>query len=153
MLSDRDFITKIILLSRRMKKNDTVHNKAPAHKNLGGRFTIFRRVPLLLSLTRRAFLFSAFFLAAQLILFFSGNFQNFLDENLNVILFVITCTSIAMGFFCFAAVFECIYYIVTSKKSYFYVHLVIFIIFLAISIFLCLFSTSIEILSGGLGQQ
>ncbi len=135
------------------KEQKPTAKKRIPHKNIAGRFTIFRRVPLLLSLTRRGFLFFAILLCAQLILFFSGNFQNFLDENLKFILFIITCLSIGSGFFCLAAIIECIFYIISTKKSYFYVHLIIFIVFLIVSIFLCLFSSSIEILSGGIANQ
>ena len=114
------------------------------------RFTIFRKLPEVLSLTRRGFFFFTFVLAAQLLLFLSGNIQNFLDENLNLILFIISCTAIRMAFFSLAAAVECIYFIVTTKKFYFYIHLAIFIVFFIIALFFCLAGGAVEILTGGI---
>ena len=92
-------------------------------------------------------------LVSQIVLFFSGNIQNFLDENLNLILFSICCASIGTGFFALAACLECIFYIISTKKIYFYVHLIIFIVFFILAVFICLASNSIEILSGGLVKK
>lgn len=147
-----DFITKSNRLAS-MKKNKTAEKSSgsPQKKRKKFRyFSLFRRLPLLLSLTRRAFIFSSCVLAAQIVLFFSGNIQNFLDENLSLILYSICFSSIGTGFFALAACAECVYYIITTKKTYFYVHLVIFIIFLILAVFVCLFSNAVQILSGGI---
>ncbi len=114
------------------------------------RFTIFRKLPLILSLTRRAFFFFTFLVIAQLILFFSGNVQGFLDENLNMILFIACCESIGMSFFSLAAIIECIYFIVTTKKLYFYIHLIIFTVFFVAALFISVSTSSIVILTKGL---
>lgn len=114
------------------------------------RLSMLMRLPLLLSLTRRALLFFVFLLCAEIILFFSGNIQNFLDENLELILFGICCASIGAAFFALAAAAECVYYIIATKKLYYYFHLAIFIIFLIAAVFACLVSGSAEVLSRGI---
>ena len=147
-----DFITKSNRLAS-MKKNKTAEksSRSPQKKRKKFRyFSLFRRLPLLLSLSRRAFIFSSCVLAAQIVLFFSGNIQNFLDENLSLILYSICFSSIGMGFFALAACAECIYYIITTKKTHFYVHLGIFIVFLILAVCICLSSNAIQILSGGI---
>ncbi len=121
-----------------------------AKKLISNRFTIFRKLPQVLSLTRRGFFFFFFLLIAQLLLFLSGNIQNFLDENLRLILFIITCTAIGMAFFSFAAAVECIYFIAETKKVYFYIHLAIFTVFFIAALFLCSASGTVEILTEGL---
>lgn len=131
-------------------KESTKASLLKIREKLTIRFTIFRKLPLLLSLTRRAFLFFVFFLAAQFFVFFTGNIQNFLDENLNLILLIICCTSIGTAFFSFAAAAECIYYIITTRKMYFYVHLSIFLIFFIAALIISIATNSIGILSGGI---
>lgn len=125
----------------------TLHSKRSSQTS---RFSIFRRLPRLLSLTRRGFFFFSFLLIAQLFLFFSGNVQNFLDENLKLILFISSCTSIGMAFFALAAVIECIYYIVSTKKLFFYVHLVIFIVFFILAVVISLATNLVGVLTEGI---
>lgn len=114
------------------------------------KFSIFRRLPLLLSLTRRGIIFFMFMLIALLLLFFTGNVQNFLDENLKLILNTCIIAAIGMAFFSLAAVIECIYYIASKKKSFFYVHLVIFLIFFLLAASACIVAVFIFVLSDGL---
>lgn len=125
-------------------------NSEPKQKFNIRNFSIFRRLPLLLSLTRRGMIFFMFLLIAQLLLFLTGNIQHFLDENQTLTLKMCSYAAIGMGFFSFAAVIECIYYIVTSKKAFFYVHLAIFFILFLLASFVCFGANFIFIVSDGL---
>ncbi|MCR5172284.1 MAG: hypothetical protein K6B73_05420 [Treponema sp.] len=95
-------------------------------------------------------IFFMFLLVAQLLLFLTGNIQHFLDENQTLTLKMCSYAAIGMGFFSFAAVIECIYYIVTSKKAFFYVHLAIFFILFLLASFVCFGANFIFIVSDGL---
>ncbi|WP_147614706.1 hypothetical protein [Treponema pectinovorum] len=136
-----------------MLKNKMKDSKKKSHSKRIikiSQFSIFRKLPTLLSLTRRGFFFFLFLLIAQLFLFFSGNVQNFLDENLKLILFLSSCTAIGMAFFALAATIECIYYIVATKKLFFYVHLVIFIVFFVLALAISLATNFVEVLTEGI---
>lgn len=133
------------------KKNISWQRRCEAFLEfIGSRLSMFMRLPLLLSLTRRALVFFVLMLFAEIVLFFSGNIQNFLDDNLSLILFAMCCCAIGAAFFAFAAIVECIYYIVSTKKLYFCVHLVIFVILLIVAVLACLASGASEVLSRGI---
>ena len=115
------------------------------------RFTILRRLPLILSLTRRGVFFFLFVLIAQLLLFFTGNIQNFLDENLRLIVIISSLTSIGMMLFSLAAVFECLYYGISKRKKHFFIHMVIFFAAFLFALGVCIFTNTVIILSDGTG--
>lgn len=113
-------------------------------------FSIFRRLPLLLSLTRRSFFFFLFILISQIFLFFMGNMQNFLEKNLNLILTLCCYSAIGAAFFSFAAFAECIYYYLTKKKKFFLIHMIIFFLLFLVTLSISLISKTINSYSQGI---
>ena len=91
-----------------------------------------KRLPLLLSLTKRAVLFFTLVLIAQFLFFITANIQNFLDASLILILYFIVFSAILHAFFCLAAVIECVFYFAEKKRIGFLIRFfVYFILFLA----------------------
>lgn len=113
------------------------------------RFSVFRRLPLLLSLTRRAVFFFISLLIAQIFLFLTGNIQNFLDENLRLILFFCSATSLCTSFFSLAACIECIFFLIRQKKHFFLIHFINFFVIFLITFILPFLINSIGILGNG----
>ena len=136
--------SRVLQKNNKMKKINFFLKKFDIRK-----FSIFRRLPLLLSLTRRGVFFFSFLLAAQFLLFITGNRQNFLNENLKLILNFCSFTALGTAFFSTAAGIECIYYAVRQKKSYFITHLVIFFIWTVFTLSVAFSTDFIEIMSKG----
>lgn len=109
-----------------------------------------RRLPPLLRLTRRTVVFLSLTLIATILFFMTGNQQHFLDSNLNLILKVIACNAIALSFISFAAIIECIFYVAKSRKVRLIIHLICYILVLAVSITVSVLSLSINMLSEGI---
>ena len=109
-----------------------------------------RRLPPLLRLTRRAVVFLSLTLIATILFFMMGNQQNFLDSNLILILKIIASNAIALSFFSFTAISECIFYATKNKQLRFVVHLVCYILVLALSLTISVLSLSINLLSEGI---
>ncbi|WP_294430183.1 hypothetical protein [uncultured Treponema sp.] len=109
-----------------------------------------RRLPPLLRLTRRTVVFLSLTLIATILFFMTGNQQHFLDSNLNIILKIIACNAIALSFITFAAIFECIFYVAKIKKLRLIIHLICYILVLAVSVAVSILALSINMLSEGI---
>ncbi len=109
-----------------------------------------RRLPPLLRLTRRATVFLSLTLAAIIFFFITGNRQTFLDENLKLLLIIITFTAISLTFFTGMAIIECIFYTVKDKKFRLIFHLACYIILFILGITISVASLSINLLSEGI---
>ena len=109
-----------------------------------------RRLPPLLRLTRRANVFLSLTLIATIIFFITGNRQTFLDSNLTLILRIIASNAIALSFFSFSAIVECIFYFAKMKRFRFAVHLVCYVLIFVASIVISILSLTINLLSEGM---
>ena len=109
-----------------------------------------RRLPPLLRLTRRATVFLSLTLIATIIFFVTGNKQTFLDSNLNMILKIIALNAIALVFFSLAAVTECVFYTIKSKKIRLIIHLICYTLIFLLSLAISILSLTINLLSEGI---
>lgn len=109
-----------------------------------------RRLPPLLRLTRRSTVFLSLTLIATVIFFITGNRQTFLDSNLNLILKIIACNSIALCFFSAIAIAECVFYLIKIKKFKLIIHLLCYTIIFTASVTLSILSLTINLLSEGI---
>ncbi|MBQ4379083.1 MAG: hypothetical protein II821_07805 [Treponema sp.] len=109
-----------------------------------------RRLPPLLRLNRRTVIFLSFTLTASIIFFMTGNQQSFLDSNLRLILKIITSNAIALVFFSGTAIAECIFYTFKEKKFRLIFHFIIYLLIFSASIFISIFSLTINLLSEGI---
>lgn len=108
-----------------------------------------RRLPPLLRLTRRSVVFLSLTLLATIIFFITGNRQTFLDSNLSLILIIIACNSIALVFFSFLAVLECVFFTVKDKKLRLVAHLAVYAVIFVLSAAFSVASLTINLLSEG----
>lgn len=109
-----------------------------------------RRLPQLLRLTRRSIVFFTLSLLAIILFFMTGNRQLFLDSNLNLILQIISFTSIFLALFTLAGILGCIFYLVKDKKIKYIVHTFAYILILIFSIVTLILSLSVNLLSEGI---
>lgn len=113
---------------------------------------IKKRAPLLFRLTRRTVLFLFLFLLTSILFFAEGNYKNFLDENLEIIVTAISVTSVFLSVFSAAGISEAVYFFLkkdTRGSASFPVQIVLMsLLFLASIAVLILFSL-IGILSKG----
>lgn len=109
-------------------------------------------VPLPFILTRRTVIFFFLYLIATTIFFFIGNYQEFLDANLAIILKVAIFSAIALFCFSFALIAESIICMVKKRKDYIYysVHIFVMLILIATSTAFILAYQTLDILSKGI---
>lgn len=69
---------------------------------------IKKRAPLLFRLTRRTVLFLFMFLLTSILFYTTGNYQNFLDENLEIIVTAVSVTSVFLSVFSAAGIIEAV---------------------------------------------
>lgn len=105
--------------------------------------------PILFRLTRRFLLFLVAMLSVNVLFFIVGNYQNFLFSDLKLLLFLITCNSIAIVFIGFFLILECIFYSIIQRKLFFIIALVVVTVLCLIAGLLGIFSEVISILSNG----
>ncbi len=67
-----------------------------------------KRAPLLFRLTRRTVLFLFMFLLTSILFYTTGNYQNFLDENLEIIVKAVSVTSVFLSVFSAAGISEAV---------------------------------------------
>ncbi len=70
----------------------------------------------LYSLIKRSTIFHFLFLSVMLLLYFSGNFQSFLDSSLRIILFCSSLTSVMLFFFASIGIIASLVMIASKKK-------------------------------------
>ena len=109
-----------------------------------------RRLPILLRLTRRTIIFLFLTLVATILFFITGNKQSFLPSNLKMLLKIIASNAIVLSIMSFSALAECLFYLIRTKKIKFAVHFFCYALTLAGSIFVMLFSLSVNLLSEGI---
>ena len=107
------------------------------------------RLPIFMRLIRRMVIFLTLTDCFLIMLYGAGNYQGFLDSNLNFLLNSICANSIALFFFSAAATAESIRQLAKQKKSRFILHLLAFTFVTLLSIALAFLSLSINILSEG----
>ncbi len=113
------------------------------------KYVEFKRLPLLLSLTRRAVFFFFFVLISQVFLFFTGSVQSFLDENLLLILTISGCSGAGMMFFSLAAAVECIYYLISKRRILFAGYFAFFVLCFFIGLVFCIGISTVNALATG----
>lgn len=109
-----------------------------------------RHLPLLLRLCRRVCVFLFLTLIAFLIFYISGNYQNFLDSNISLILRSITCVSIALAIFSTACILETFFFAFKAKRFPILFNLIFFVLTLILSVAACILSLVINKLSEGI---
>lgn len=109
-----------------------------------------RHLPLLLRLSRRVCVFLFLTLIAFLIFYVSGNYQNFLDSNIALILKSVTCVAIALGFFSAACILETIFFAIKDRRFLILFNLIFFVIALLLSVASAALSLMINKLSEGI---
>ena len=109
-----------------------------------------KRLPTLLRLTRRMTVFLSLTEVAIIFFFMTGNKQTFLDSNLTLILSILACNAIALCFFSLSAILECMFYIMKNKKLSLILHTICYLLILAFSSLVAVFSLSVNLLSEGI---
>lgn len=113
---------------------------------------IKKRAPLLFRLTRRTVLFLFLFLLTSILFFAEGNYQNFLDENLEIIVTAISVTSVFLSVFSAAGISEAVYFFLkkdTRGSASFPVQIVLMSLSFLASIAVLILFSLIGILSKG----
>lgn len=109
-----------------------------------------RHLPLLLRLTRRVCVFLFLLLAGLIIFYVSGNYQNFLDSNISLILKAVACASIALFFFSAASILETFFFVLKDRRFSIIFNLFFFVFTLASSTAAGIFSLVVDKLSEGI---
>lgn len=113
---------------------------------------IKKRAPLLFRLTRRTVVFLFLFLLTSILFFAEGNYQNFLDENLEIIVTAISVTSVFLSVFSAAGISEAVYFFLkkdTRGSASFPVQIVLMSLSFLASIAVLILFSLIGILSKG----
>lgn len=111
-----------------------------------------KRAPLLFRLTRRTVLFLFLFLLTSILFFAEGNYQNFLDENLEIIVTAISVTSVFLSVFSAAGISEAVYFFLkkdTRGSAFFPVQIVLMSLSFLASIAVLILFSLIGIVSKG----
>lgn len=113
---------------------------------------IKKRAPLLFRLTRRTVLFLFLFLLTSILFFAEGNYQNFLDENLEIIVTAISVTSVFLSVFSATGISEAVYFFLkkdTRVSAFFPVQIVLMSLSFLASIAVLILFSLIGIVSKG----
>ena len=110
---------------------------------------IQERIPMLFRLTRRGVVFLSLLMWGLFLMCILGNFQKFLDSDLNLILFLTTSVSILLALMSAAAIIECIFCAIIIRKIRYIFYSVFFIIDLAFAAVIAVFSRSVNMISLG----
>ncbi|MBQ3670894.1 MAG: hypothetical protein II921_05390 [Treponema sp.] len=105
--------------------------------------------PITLRLFRRAVIFMFFLLIAYAILFFTGNYQNFLPENVNLILTLTTLVATVLFFSSIISIVLLIFYSIRAKKPLVLTQLIFFVFTTVFSSAFAVFTRWISILTEG----
>lgn len=110
-----------------------------------------RKMPLFLNMVTRVTLFAYLFLIILFVLFYIGNKQGFLDDNLVIILNVILIDAIILGIFSLSGFFASIYYTIFGKNLKYIFGILNFLICIVSAVLFAVFSGMISVLSDGIG--
>lgn len=110
-----------------------------------------KKMPLFLNMVTRVTLFTYLFLIILFVLFYIGNKQGFLDDNLVIILNVILTDAIILAIFSVAGFFGSIHYAFYHKDFKYIFGIINFLICIISSAFFAIFSGVISVLSNGIG--
>lgn len=112
-----------------------------------------RKIPLLFKLLRRTILFLFLFQTVTILIYAIGNSQNFLDENMNLIVKTINITALFLSFFSISGIITAVYLRIkkrTRNASNYIVQIILMTLCLIFAILALLFFSFIDILSAGL---
>ncbi len=82
----------------------------------------------LYSLIKRSTIFLILFLAAMILLYFSGNFQFFLDSSLRIILFCSSLTSVMLFFFSIIGFISSLIMVASTRKISYAIDSILYIL-------------------------
>ncbi len=105
--------------------------------------------PLLFRLTRRSVFLLFFLLIAFSTYFVIGNYQNFLDSNLRLILFMIVINSIVLILDSSIAIIQSIIFFFTEKRIFFAIYIIFFVFSILFSSAIGLAAISLKSISEG----
>lgn len=120
--------------------------------DLGNYSENHQKIPLLYSLTRRTILLLFLFLTTTIIFFLIGNFQEFLDENMTIIVKTISITACLLMTFSISFIIESFVFFIRkeSKKSFiFQLNIALGLLSVLFSIAILIVFSFIDILSLG----
>ncbi|MCR5724559.1 MAG: hypothetical protein K6G80_05685 [Treponema sp.] len=106
-----------------------------------------KTTPLLLRLTRRAVTFLFLLLLVIICFYTAGCNQEFLDSDITLLLFSITCDAILLFLFSSAACTECIYFFFRTKRTFFLIYSIPFVLITIAACIAAIFSHSINLLA------
>lgn len=106
-------------------------------------------LPIHFRLVRRSIIFLFLLLISLFTISVIGNFQHFLDFDMKIILFFITCNSILLVFFSIIGLFESLFCIFLKKQIKYLFYAISFLIPLLTAIVLGFFARTVSILSEG----
>lgn len=106
-------------------------------------------LPIHFRLVRRSIIFLFLLLISLFTISAIGNFQHFLDFDMKIILFLITCNSILLVFFSVIGFFEGLFCIFLKKQIKYLFYAISFLIPLLTAIVLGFFARTVSILSEG----
>lgn len=106
-------------------------------------------LPIHFRLVRRSIIFLFLLLISLFTISVIGNFQHFLDFDMKIILFFITCNSILLVFFSVIGFFESLFCIFLKKQIKYLFYAISFLIPLLTAIVLGFFARTVSILSEG----
>lgn len=114
-----------------------------------------KNVPLLFKLSRRTVLFLFLFVSVLLILYAIGNYQNFLDENMRIVIEAALASSFLLFFFTLVTIGEAVFLLVrkkSRKSSHYILQIVLLFILMIFSVMILVSFSFINVLSVGVAK-
>ena len=108
-----------------------------------------KSLPITLRLFKRSVIFMFFLLISYVALFFTGNYQDFLPENVSLILTLTKLVATALFFASIISIILSIFYAIKLKRASYLVNTIFFVLTTLFSSAFAIFTSWISILTEG----
>ncbi|MBR0033370.1 MAG: hypothetical protein IJP61_13935 [Treponema sp.] len=108
-----------------------------------------KNLPITLRLFRRTVIFMFLLLIAYAALFFTGNYQDFLPENISLILTLTKLVAAVLFFSSIISIILTIFYAIKLKRASYLIHLLFFAFTAVFSSAFALFTSWVSVLTEG----